>query len=60
MRFDEVAPVRTWTVTLHSNAPWYNDGIVLEMRFRQRQKGKINDVLLVSRATDQAMFNNVE
>jgi len=55
-----VAPVRKWTVTLHSKAPWYNDEIALEMRFRQRQKGKTNGVLLVSRTTDQAMFNNVE
>ena len=31
--------VRTWKVMLHSNAPWYNDEIALEMRFRQRLKG---------------------
>ena len=25
--------------------PWYNDEIALEMRFRQRLKGKINGIL---------------
>ena len=39
---------------------WYNDEIALEMRFRQRLKGKINGILLVSRTTDHATFNNVE
>lgn len=51
----------TYKVMLHSNVPWYNDEIAnLEMRFRQRLKGKINGILLVSRTTDHATFNNVE
>ena len=51
-----MAPVRQ-KVTLYSNVPWYNDEIAnLEMRFRQRLKGKINGILLYSLKNDRSCY----
>jgi len=33
---DELAPVRTRMVSLHPNAPWYNNDIALGKRLRER------------------------
>lgn len=33
---DELAPVRTRMVSLHPNAPWYNNDIAIGKRLRKR------------------------